>query len=345
MTVKILEKKDLNRFVEGLMKETNVFGVTKKKGTTRFDFAKLESPDDLCLDYDVTLVSPKKYFTPQEETLLNFTRGDKPTVASVVEAQETVIIGIHPYDLKAIGQMDKVFSDGNRDENYLKKREASILIGVDMTRASEKAFCASMDSAVVEEGFDLMLTDIGGGYTVTVGTDKGAQLLKKYAAVRDATDKEIAARDKAREKAKRLFGDRKLNMPCTDLPELLKGKERHPVWHLKAEKCLSCGSCNLVCPTCYCFDVKDETDLHLKEGRRYRVWDGCLLEDFAAVGSGENFREERAARYRHRFYRKGQYLYQKYGDIACVGCGRCAKACLPDIADPVEVYNTLKEEL
>ena len=70
-----------------------------------------------------------------------------------------------------------------------------------------------------------------------------------------------------------------------------------------------------------------------------------LLEDFAAVGHGENFRGARIDRYRHRFYRKGQYLHRKYGDIACVGCGRCASACLPDIADPVDVYNTLKEDM
>ncbi|NOZ20176.1 MAG: Ni/Fe hydrogenase subunit beta [Planctomycetes bacterium] len=344
MTVKLLDRKNLNGFVAGLLKETSVFGVAGK-GTGRFDFAPLESPEDLCLDYDVTLLPPKKYFIPQEETLLRFTRGESPSVEPVIEAQESILIGVHPYDIKAIAQMDKVFADTHRDENYLRKRERSTIIGVDMTRASEKAFCASMNSAVVDDGFDLMLTDIGEAYTVSIGTEKGAQLLEKHATVRDATDEEIAKRDQAREKAKGLFGDRKLDMPCTDLPELLRGKERHPVWKMKAERCLSCGSCNLVCPTCYCFDVKDETDLQLTKGRRYRVWDGCLLEDFAAVGSGENFREERMERYRHRFYRKGQYLYMKYGDIACVGCGRCASACLPDIADPVKVYNTLKEEL
>jgi ferredoxin len=198
---------------------------------------------------------------------------------------------------------------------------------------------------MLEDGFDLMLTDIGDAYVVTIGTKKGQVLLEDHATARDATDAEIQGRDAARERAKNLFGDRRLNMKCTDLPVLLKGRENHPVWEERAERCLNCGSCNLVCPTCYCFDVKDETDIHLQEGRRYRVWDGCLLEDFAKVGSGENFREERVQRYRHRFYRKGWFLYQKYGDIACVGCGRCASACLPDIADPVEVYNALKEDM
>ena len=138
---------------------------------------------------------------------------------------------------------------------------------------------------------------------------------------------------------------REVRFRPSELPGLLRRSFHNVLWDERADKCLSCGGCNLVCPTCYCFDVKDEVDLSLKEGRRYRVWDGCVLEDFAKVGSGENFRERRAQRYRHRFYRKGMYLYDKYGHIACVGCGRCASACLPDIADPVAVYNALKEAM
>ena len=100
----------------------------------------------------------------------------------------------------------------------------------------------------------------------------------------------------------------------------------------------------MVCPTCYCFDVWDDVELDLTHGQRLRRWDGCLFSDFAKVATGENFRENRTARYQHRFYRKGQYLFPKLNDAACVGCGRCAAYCLPDIADPVDVFNRLKEE-
>ncbi|HID74244.1 MAG TPA: hypothetical protein EYP43_04245, partial [Thermoplasmata archaeon] len=107
------------------------------------------------------------------------------------------------------------------------------------------------------------------------------------------------------------------------------------------EKCLKCGSCVLVCPTCYCFDVRDESDLSLTRGERYRTWDGCLLEDFAKVASGENFRGTKASRYRHRYNKKGVYLFDRFGFIACVGCGRCSSQCIPDIANPVDVFNDL----
>ena len=115
-------------------------------------------------------------------------------------------------------------------------------------------------------------------------------------------------------------------------------------WEKHSEKCLACGSCVLVCPTCYCFDVKDNPDLSLEQGERVRIWDGCLLEDFAKVASGENFRATRPTRYRHRYFKKGKYLYDRFGFVSCVGCGRCSSNCLPDIANPVNLFNDMYHE-
>ena len=116
-------------------------------------------------------------------------------------------------------------------------------------------------------------------------------------------------------------------------------------WEEHSEKCLACGSCVLVCPTCYCFDVKDDPNLSLEHGERIRTWDGCLLEDFAKVASGENFRPTRLSRYRHRYYKKGKYLFDRFGFVSCVGCGRCSSNCLPDIANPVNLLNDMYSEI
>jgi len=107
---------------------------------------------------------------------------------------------------------------------------------------------------------------------------------------------------------------------------------------------LACGSCVLVCPTCYCFDIRDNPDLTLERGERVRTWDGCLLEDFAKVASGENFRPTKPARYRHRYFKKGKYLFDRFGFVSCVGCGRCSSNCLPDIANPVALFNEMYQE-
>ncbi len=340
-----LTDRQLKAFVDSMIATRNVVGVKDKEGAEgRFVFGPLERAEELRLDYDVTILPPRKYLMPARETLVRFDLGDSPKAEACVEdIAPTVLVGMHPYDMIATNQLDRLMSDANPDPNYLARREALTVIGIDPARASEKAFWGAVGCDAVEDGFDLWLTDIGGAYVVEVGSEKGAALLAEHAQGRDATDEEIAARAASREALQQIGTVRPVSFRPTELPALLRRCFEHDLWAEQAESCLSCGSCNMVCPTCYCFDVQDEVDISLKSGRRYRAWDGCLLEDFAKVGTGENFREKRLQRYRHRFYRKGMYLYDKYGFIACVGCGRCAAACLPDIADPVNVFNTLQE--
>jgi len=132
----------------------------------------------------------------------------------------------------------------------------------------------------------------------------------------------------------------KLNVPGRDLPSLLALSYKSPLWEELGQRCLACGSCNIVCPTCYCFDVREQISLDGKTGERYRVWDSCQLDEFARVGTGENFRKSRAQRLRNRFFRKGKYIPDMHHALGCVGCGRCARACLVDIT-PVDVWNSL----
>ncbi len=328
MELQKIDKHDLSLFVQDLINNFQVEGV-KRKGQSvygqSFFYGSINAPDELCLDFDCTTMPPKKYFFPPKEELLKFTIGPKPEVAEVIESKPLIIFGVHPYDLKAVNQMDKIFSEG--------------------TKVSPRSFWNSMEAASVSSGFDLMLTDLGESYLVEVGTDKGGNLLKKYAKVSPATKEEERKRIDFRSKLPDMGKKRALTFPMRELPSLLNNSLGSSIWDEKASKCLSCGTCNMVCPTCYCFDVWDDVDLDLTHGQRLRRWDGCLFSDFAKVATGENFRESRTARYRHRFYRKGQYLFSKLNDAACVGCGRCAAYCLPDIADPVDVFNRLKEDV
>lgn len=133
-------------------------------------------------------------------------------------------------------------------------------------------------------------------------------------------------------------------MKPQELPALLEESYDHPIWEEKARLCFSCGSCTLVCPTCYCFDIRDEVNWDLTSGRRLRTWDGCQLRGFALVAGGHNFRADKTDRYRHRYYRKGKYVPEKIGEIACVGCGRCITACVSKIANPPEIYNALLDD-
>lgn len=338
MEARILKKTQLCSLLDRSIEENSVIGVKEKKG--KYTYEKLTRGKEFCPDFDVTVQSPKRFIFPPRETILDFADGS--TVLSIprFDSSYRIIWGVHPYDIKAMNILDRMFQDTNEDKHYLTRRAHTFIVGIDPVSASEKSFWATMESDKVSSGFDLMLTDIGDEYVVTIGSPRAADMLGRYGVSAQANTVQVNARDEVKENLKNLCKpDRKLNFPLEILPYLLMRGDEAEVWKEKAEKCLSCGSCNLVCPTCYCFDVQDEVSMNLKQGERYRVWDGCLLEDFAVVATGENFREERYQRYRHRLYRKGLYIKKTYGELACVGCGRCASACLPDITDPVEIYN------
>jgi heterodisulfide reductase subunit C len=162
--------------------------------------------------------------------------------------------------------------------------------------------------------------------------------------VKEATTADLGKRKAVQDKNIATLNKHQLECKPSFLPKLLEKAYHHPIWEEKAELCYSCGSCNQVCPTCYCFDVQDEVNWDLKTGCRYRAWDGCLLQNFATVAGDHNFRKKRADRFRHRLYRKGKYVPSKIGgQIACVGCGRCVSACTSHIANPVDIYNTILE--
>ncbi len=342
--MKILSKEDFESFVNAMIQDgsMDIEGV-KAKGE-KFVFGSLDSADELRLDYDTTILPPKKYFLPQYETMMRFDISG-PDKLSRPQIKKKVIIGVHPYDLAAIQQMDKYFLDTNVDDIYLQKRKNTILIGLVPVKVSEKAFfgdMARLSGGPPEVAYDLMLAVLGNAIAVIPGSDAGTGLLSKAQGLRDASPEEIqrvqALQQEAREKA-----SRGLNVGPKGWHDLLTQNYDSEVWAEQAENCLACGSCTLVCPTCFCYDVVDEVNLDLTTGERKRTWDGCLLRDFTKVGTGEIFREKIEDRYRHRFHRKGKYLPDAFGFVACVGCGRCSSQCLPDIADPVNLFNMLAE--
>jgi len=306
----------------------------------RFAFDKIEDPADLRLDYNTSILPPKKYLQPQHERLMTFTRTGKPLVETVIEAPPTVILGIHTCDLQGMRVLDEAFSQGYPDAHYLRRREQTLLVGIEcLEPCDEHSFCKSMGTMTVTNGYDLHLTDLGKAYAVNVGSEAGATLLNTYADARPGTDADL-------EQINKVLGAKwprfqyKLEFAVGELSALMSQANDNPLWDQLAEICLACGQCTLVCPTCFCFTVEDEVELDLGKGERWRRWDSCQLDEFARVAGGESFRKHQAARLRHRFMRKGRYLMEKYGELGCTGCGRCARSCLVDIS-PVTVFNDL----
>lgn len=336
MGFKIMTKATLVDWVESLRNGYRVFGPHPLED--RYIFNEIRSADELALDYTNTILPPKKVLLPPYEEVIRFERNGDDHAEVVLDSQPTVVLGVHTCDMHAIALLDRVFSQGFADQHYLSRRENTILVSIEcLAPCSEDSFCKSMGTFVVPENYDLHLTDLGDEYAIDVGSEKGAALLEDFDAVRDAEDVDYRRMNQVLSEKWPRFPYR-LEFDVTELPDLLSLSYRSTLWDQVGEKCLGCGMCTIICPTCYCFNVVDEVDLTLNAGRRLRVWDSCQLDQFATVAGGHNFRSSQAARQRHRFLHKGKYQTEATGMVGCVGCGRCAQACLVGIT-PVEILN------
>lgn len=340
MSIKKIDLRTLNEWVEGLVGKQKIIGAQAKGH--RFVFGPLTKAADLRLDYDVTILPPKSFLQPPKETVLTFRTG--MGYESTIDSEPFVLFGVHPYDMIAIAQMDEIFSEGKCDIHYMTRRENATIVVVDVQKVSQDVFAGYMGTSHVEDGYDVLLTKVGDDYIVDAKTEKGEALIAGLADAPDASESWLEQRRLVWDYNKQRLRKHELIAEPSKWPELLDDVYDHPLWEERAKLCFSCGSCNLVCPTCYCFDVSDNVNWDLQSGERVRVWDGCMLSDFATVAGNINFRKDRAERYRHRYYRKGKYVPPKIGgQIACVGCGRCITACVANIANPVEVFNRLAE--
>ncbi|MBI1912197.1 MAG: 4Fe-4S dicluster domain-containing protein [Deltaproteobacteria bacterium] len=333
-----ITEKDFKGLVTGLIKEYKVFGTIKKDGFPAF--AGITSFDELELFQSPTHLSAKEFLFPQRETLLKFNIQNK-THEPVIESGEQVIIGMHSCDIHALTLMDRVFAAGTPDPNYLSRRAKTIIIGTECF-PDKFCFCKSVGTMTVEEGFDIFLHKLKKGFLVRTGSVKGEEILSRLTKSRPAAFKEIKEVE-ALQKVKEGSFITTLDAPAEELPGIYEKSDNSPVWDRIGAICYGCGSCNHVCPTCYCFDIKDEVKANLKEGERVRVWDGCMVEDFAKVAGDHNFRGLRANRLKHRFNRKFRYLTGKFDALFCVGCGRCSRTCLVNI-NIAEITNELIRE-
>jgi ferredoxin len=349
MSLYILSKEKLPAFVEALQAAFRVVGPVRTENGFAFD--DITQAEQLQLDYTTTILPPKKYFLPQREVLFHYETGPNGDGQRRIEVkpiyqgvEPTVIFGIHTCDMHGIMLYDKVFSEGYEDEHYMARREQIYMIGIECLRpCDETSFCKDMGTLTAPPIYDLHLTDVDGCYLIDTGTEKGERLLLANADVKMATTEDIQKLGKVLSAKWPLFRHR-LKMSKDQTPSLLTLGYNAHIWEELGERCLACGSCTNVCPTCFCFDVQDETEINMIDGERVRLWDSCQLHEFALVAGGHNFRDKKAARVRHRLMRKGKYIKQVHGLTGCVGCGRCERACLVNITIP-GTLNALHEEM
>jgi len=324
-----ISKNKLPGAVTGLLGRYRVFGPVRRG--RYHEFAEVRNAEDVDLAYRNTRLSPKGLFHPQGERMFQFSlaAGD-PDKGILKEAPKDfsprVILGIRPCDAKAFHLDDANFDTATiKDPWWVKRREATTLIGLACNHPCSTCFCTSVGTGPFDtSGLDAMLVDTGDGYVVEVLTEKGkaaVEAVSEWETTPTGSAEAIAVLKKSAEESM----GKQFDMDAfigKDMLELFNGA----FWEEVQFACINCGTCTFLCPTCWCFDIQDE--VCGEQGDRLRMWDSCMFPLFTFHGSGHNPRSQKVQRVRQRFMHKLKYYPDKYHQgVACVGCGRCVSAC------------------
>jgi formate hydrogenlyase subunit 6/NADH:ubiquinone oxidoreductase subunit I len=300
--------------------------------------------DNALFGYVVGPYSWKSYLFPPRVRLFKAERkGDTFNIVEDRYNNKYAFIGVRACEINAIHIQDRVFLyDKFKDPIYEERRENIFIAAVNCTLSSNTCFCTSMKTGPkVEGGYDLVITEIlepRHYFIIEVGSDKGYDVLKdlKY---REATKDEINNAIRIIESNAKSM---KKSMDTTGIKELLYNNYENKYWNNVAERCLACTNCTMVCPTCFCSNVEDITDLKGEYTERWRVWDSCFTSDFTYMHGNPSIRNSTTAKYRHWIVHKLASWIDQFGTSGCVGCGRCITWCPVGIDITEEIASLRK---
>lgn len=328
-------KKELPRLFDLLAPNTVVGPVQKgldRAGRPLYDFDVIYRFQDLRLDYPTTIHSAKRHFLPHRESLCAFTLqgNDWEKQVDYNVYKPVVFFGLHACDINALNKLDKVLSSPPYPNPYYTAKRRNMFIIGQGCQPQPQCFCRSMGTDTALHGFDLFLTDLGDRYFAEILSATAYQFLQKII-TRPPTAKD---HDRYKEVVTERNQQFQTTVDTTDLTKLLDLEFESAAWQQWGDKCLSCGTCANVCPTCYCYGVEETVDLDLRGAAKTKYLYSCNLIDFAEVAGGHNFRPQTATRLKYRYYHKHRGFVEAYEESLCVGCGRCGEACLAGITVP-----------
>ncbi len=330
---------NFTKLLENLKSDYEIY-IPVKKGEQRFYKKYIDFTDDIVIG-EVRAFEPLKsfFFRAREIVAENF----KSDIPHTIQ-KPFCIVGVKACDLKGFKIQNYVFMNHDyQDPFYIKMCENNLIISIDCTLAIGTCFCLALNvKPYPQENFDINLSMAGEGFIVEVGSQKGQNLVEKYSFLFEEGKKEfISQRDKQREKVIKAVEKniRENKIPYQDsFKGIIERGYESNIWADEANNCVECGACNTICPTCHCFLLYDQKD----ENRmaRLRIWDSCMIKDFARVAGGANPRPELWMRLRNRFEKKFDFFPKVANIYACTGCGRCISAC-PAKIDIRKILNRL----
>jgi sulfhydrogenase subunit beta (sulfur reductase) len=321
----LVRKDSLEKLFDILkQKSKKIYAPASKNG--KVSFIEADSFSGITTNYIQTIQSSKEVAFPRTEKILDYTRNkDGMSVKGIdlKDIPEIVLWGVRPCDAMGIGELSAIFNWDFKDEIYNNRLSRVTVLGFSCSKSDEYCFCTSVGGNPGNtSGNDILFTQLGddGDYLAEVLTDKGSAI--------------VSMASEFFEKA----GNIKKDQFLADVPvrfnqeEISKKLEKFfesEQWVEQSLKCLGCGACAYVCPTCACFDIQDEA--HGKSGSRVRCWDSCGFSLFTLHTSGHNPRDVQSQRWRQRIMHKFSYMPDRLSVYGCTGCGRCSRACPADM--------------
>jgi sulfhydrogenase subunit beta (sulfur reductase) len=303
-------------------------GWTDQQAGGRYRLARRD--DAALFGFAVGPHSWKRFLHPPVQQLWHARRSgdDVQVIAEPVATERFAFVGVRACELHAMAIQDRVLIGGaHRDPHYQARREASFIVAVNCGKAGGTCFCVSMETGPkAGGGFDLALTELADDgehrFVVEVGTATGRDVLAEVPS-RTASAGDVAAADALIARTAASMGR---TLRTDDVHDLLLRNLDHPRWDDVAERCLTCGNCTMVCPTCFCTSVEDSSDLTGTETSRTQRWDSCFTMDFSFIHGG-SVRSSARARYRQWMTHKLATWHDQFDTSGCVGCGRCITWC------------------
>ncbi len=323
MTDTLIAHANLDRLVSRLADRGAVWAPRRSESGDA-QLAPWQRGEPVTLRYRNLLQSPKALFLPQRQPLLVFNDGkwQEPGLPD----GPAFLFGIRPCDARALLLLDRVFLDGGRscaDPYYARLRETTTVIAVACTQALSSCFCTSVGGGPGDgAGADVLAVDLQTDVLLRPQTGRGEEMLSCVADLLERATKEAV--EESEERIRSVEGQVGRVRTDDSAPRLREAFDS-PLWETVGRKCLGCGACSYLCPTCYCFDITDE--IRGGRGRRVRTWDCCAYPGFTLQASGHNPRPTPRERCRQRIMHKFRYSVESFATSFCVGCGRCIRSC------------------